>query len=462
MLGEGQRGREAELLVHSSVEQLMSEILRLSPAGAINDGNLASFLAESGLLPMYGMPTRVRDLYVGITPNDLSEPDWDTIDREMDLAIFEFAPGRALVRDKRKHVSIGFTGPLGPIRINRHRNTAFIYPPTSWYADTAYIAACPRCGATNTSELEVQEARRCGDCGETLVAEAFERYHLPAAFRTAFKPSPVDQEEEFSSFARRETSSEIEDVATRTIGGANFAFGTGAAAAIIRRNRGPIGDDGQPTSFVVNEAVQKNIKVQDSPPIWVSTLKGQAVLDDVLDNPNWERAKDAQGAPLPAERVRLMSRKRTDSLYLVMLQIPAGLAFDRIGTRNPHSTSVRSAAISATQLIVQRAALEMDIGPEEFESLEPRLRERQPLLQIADYLVNGAGFSRRLASEEGGRTGRSCRLRLDVSQLLATIGGWPSKSICPLASKRLIPLCKTLVSVSTSSARCRIPFERPG
>jgi hypothetical protein len=41
--------------------------------------------------------------------------------------------------------------------------------------------------------------------------------------------------------------------------------------------------------------------------------------------------------------------------------------------------------------------------------------------------------------DRGCLTGRSCRLRLDVSQLSATIGGWPSKSICPLASKRLIP-----------------------
>jgi hypothetical protein len=83
--------------------------------------------------------------------------------------------------------------------------------------------------------------------------------------------------------------------------------------------------------------------------------------------------------------------------------VPPGLAFDRLGSREPHATSVRAAAISATQLIVQRAALEMDIGPEEFEVLEPRLRRGQPLLQIADYLVNGAGFSRRLASLEAGR-----------------------------------------------------------
>lgn len=62
------------------------------------DGNLSGFLAEHGLLPMYGMPTRVRDLYVGIEENELGQPDWDSIDREMDLAIYEFAPGSSLPR----------------------------------------------------------------------------------------------------------------------------------------------------------------------------------------------------------------------------------------------------------------------------------------------------------------------------------------------------------------------------
>jgi hypothetical protein len=85
-----------------------------------------------------------------------------------------------------------------------------------------------------------------------------------------------------------------------------------------------------------------------------------------------------------------------------MNSIPAGLALDRIGGRNAYATSVRAAAISATQLLIQRAALELDIAPEEFEPLEPRARGGLPLLQVADFLVNGAGFSRRLADVELG------------------------------------------------------------
>ena len=70
---------------------------------------------------------------------------------------------------------------------------------------------------------------------------------------------------------------------------------------------------------------------------------------------------------------------------------------DRIGPRSHAGTSLRAAALSATHMLVQRASLALDIAPEEFESLEPRLRDGKPCLQIADSLVNGAGFCRRLA-----------------------------------------------------------------
>jgi hypothetical protein len=249
----------------------------------------------------------------------------------------------------------------------------------------------------------VREPRPCGDCQELLPQEVFQLYHTPAAFRTAFEPTPVDVEEEEAGSARRETSSELENVATKSVEGANLAYATGDSAAIFRRNRGPLGDDGNPQGFAVNYAVQKNIKLQESPPIWLNSIRDQAVLNDVLDERGWEHVTDAAGAPLQPEIVRLMSRKRTDSLYIAMQTVPSGLAFDRVGSRDARATSVRAAAISATQLVIQRAALEMDIGPEEFESLEPRLRDGRPLLQIADFLVNGAGFCRRLASLEGGR-----------------------------------------------------------
>ncbi|WP_456022939.1 DEAD/DEAH box helicase [Pseudomonas protegens] len=397
-LGLGQPGREADLLELLSSDSLMTEILSLKEAGSLTNGNLASFLAESGLLPMYGMPTRVRDLYIGPIKNDLGEPDWDTIDRDLDLAIYEFAPGQSLVRDKQKHTSIGFIAPLLPIRYNKKEQKAFFIEGNSsqqWFSDCSYIAICTNCSATNTSALAVDSTYECGDCRNPIAPESFILYHVPAGFRTSFEPTPLDQDEVMSRPIRREVSSEIESFDENTIDGKNFIFSSGDSAAIIRRNDGPIGDSGEPEGFLIQNTVQRKLKVLNTPPIWASNLKHQFILKDLATNPKiWDIALYAR----PSETVRLMSRKRTDSFYIGMSEVPKLLAFDRIGERSIYRTSVRAAAVSATQLIIQRASLEMDIGPEEFETLEPRLRNGKPLLQIADTLVNGAGFSRRLAS----------------------------------------------------------------
>ena len=403
-LGWGISGREEALLAAATVATLSSEIAERAEPGRATGANLSSFLAEHGLLPMYGMPTRVRDLYVGIEQSELDEPEWDTIDREMDLAIYEFAPGRSLVRDKRKHTTIGFTPALGRIQVTSQGRAAILTPrPSTWSSDSAWIGSCPTCSATNSSDLQVFQAHPCGDCGTDVPKEAFELHHLPAAFRTSFQPTPLDEDEEGGQTVWRETSSEIEAIETTSVAGTNMALATGAGARIVRRNRGPVGDNG-PEGFLVAEAVQKNLKVQDAPAAWVPRVPGQAiVLDEITDPRRWDRATDVSGAVLEPETVRLMSRKRTDSLYLLMETVPPGLAFDRVGTREPHATSMRAAAISATQLLVQRAALELDLGPEEFEALEPRLRGGRPLIQIADYLVNGAGFCRRLAALDAGR-----------------------------------------------------------
>ncbi|WP_292448097.1 DEAD/DEAH box helicase [Mesorhizobium sp.] len=401
VLSLGSAEREKALLAVETASELMANILSLAQAGRAAEGTLASFLAEQGFLPMYGMPTRVRDLYVGVEENDVGESDWDTIDREMDLAIYEFAPGRSLVRDKRKHTSVGFTPPLGRIRVGHQGRASIIGTGTSWWGDTAYIATCTMCSATNSSETGVFQAVNCGDCQAEISPDDFELYYLPAAFRTSFQPSAVDENESVLT-VWRETSSEMERLEAKPVDGTNVALAAGSSARIIRRNRGPIGDNGKPGGFVILEAVQKDIKVREAPAAWVSRIPRQAVVPDVLDNPKrWERANDPSGAPVEAETVRLMSRKKTDSLYLLMKEIPQGLAYDRIGNRDPYTTSMRASAISATHLLVQRAALEMDIGPEEFEVLEPRLRDGRPLLQIADFLVNGAGFCRRLASADG-------------------------------------------------------------
>jgi DEAD/DEAH box helicase domain-containing protein len=87
-------------------------------------------------------------------------------------------------------------------------------------------------------------------------------------------------------------------------------------------------------------------------------------------------------------------------LFIAPNHRPPGSSLHRVGKTGV--LAVRAAAISATFLLIQRAALELDIDPEELEVLEPRrTRNAQgdeiPMLQIADQLLNGAGFCERLA-----------------------------------------------------------------
>jgi hypothetical protein len=84
--------------------------------------------------------------------------------------------------------------------------------------------------------------------------------------------------------------------------------------------------------------------------------------------------------------------------------------------------AARAAAISATHLLVQKAALKLDVAPDEFEALEPRLRHDRPVLQIADTLINGSGLCRRLC--QPGADGRPDIARL-IDEILTERDEWP-------------------------------------
>lgn len=98
-----------------TVDHLVGQIDRQREFKPRASQGLAQFLAERGLLPMYDMPTRIRDLYLGLraeTDERDTEYSWSTMDGDLDTAVFEFAPGNVLTKDKQQHLVIGFSGTL--------------------------------------------------------------------------------------------------------------------------------------------------------------------------------------------------------------------------------------------------------------------------------------------------------------------------------------------------------------
>ena len=112
----------------------------------LSGDGLAERLAEGAVLPMYGMPSRTRLLYHTKESHN-GRHRLLSIDRELDLAISEFAPGSQKTKDKRIHRAIGFTPPL---RVNRNgrldemRGAAF-----SW---ERWLSMCGRCHYLMASE----------------------------------------------------------------------------------------------------------------------------------------------------------------------------------------------------------------------------------------------------------------------------------------------------------------------
>ena len=137
--------------------QLIGEITTAATDPMLVQDSLSERLANVGLLPMFGFPTRVRLLFHQRPAGGYDwPPEEGVVDRDLDLAISQFAPGAETVKDGLIHTSIGVVSyrpqgnavaeqpnPLGatrPIGFCRNCQAVDVQP--------ASPPACPVCGAT--------------------------------------------------------------------------------------------------------------------------------------------------------------------------------------------------------------------------------------------------------------------------------------------------------------------------
>ena len=70
--------------------------------------NTCALLANAGVLPMFGFPTRSRDLYGGKPEGRKSLDDMVVSSRDLGMSITSFAPGSVTVKDGSQHLAVGF------------------------------------------------------------------------------------------------------------------------------------------------------------------------------------------------------------------------------------------------------------------------------------------------------------------------------------------------------------------
>ncbi len=368
---------------------------------------LAQTLAEAGLLPMYGMPTRVRDLYIGdeTVVDGGGQRQWRTIDRDLDMAIYEFAPGSVLTKDKEEHCCVGFTPPLLRYRAKKG-TTVDVKVRGNAFEDPFLLVQCSNCGAWHRfAALPAPVDPECGTCSSQLQMAYAGTCLTPTAFRTDFRPQDTDSDTPRSAGRHRLTTAEGIAVSLLPDVGSNLAFQYKSLAHLFRINRGGQAPN-DPSSFTGFDLVPGSqvfgfSKGARLPEQWIA-IDSQSQLPRLAYG--FEEDKS-----IPDHRgVWLAAPKTTDALFLAPVSVHHGLRAHMVGAGTQRRTAVRAAAISAAYLLVNRAARELDIDPEEFDVLEPRFSMEKgravPLLQISDHLVNGAGFVERLAQAmPGGR-----------------------------------------------------------
>ncbi|MEE3664765.1 DEAD/DEAH box helicase [Brenneria sp. g21c3] len=374
-----------------SAEKIIKEIEKLRHSAPDDNTGLARFLAERGLLPMYGMPTRVRNLYLGLRKtkgaNDQAEYEWSTMDRDLDLAVFEYAPGSVLIKDKKKHQVIGFTGNYREPQFHNNR-VSDLSTVCSWKESSLYVAICQACGSAKTEKTQPVNDIDCEDCNTPINPDEFELYITPAAFRTDFEPK--DEMDSFTRMSLKTTATVLHEGTPENCGSFNVRRG---GVTILRLNDGPINGEKEGERFTVDLATDQKVPIPLA--TYHSPIKGSQAIDS-----NWAGLRNNFRWRCTGEKESfgLVSSKETESLHLELMQFDDRLNLNMIARYGEYmNLPTRAAAISATQILTHKAALYLDVSPDEFETLEPRLHRGKPILQIADALINGSGLCRRLA-----------------------------------------------------------------
>ncbi len=176
---ESVRSRRDEFLEFASHE-LLEEIDEIAST-SYGVPELSERLAEYGALPMFGFPTKARYLFHERPRRTYPWPPRGVVDRDLTIAIGQFAPGGEIVKDKAIHTSIGVGAwhPVGP-RVETESDP--LGPRT-------LIASCRSC--LNVAPV-AEAVESCPVCDEV---EPYFRSVLvaqPSGFRTNFRPQDFE------------------------------------------------------------------------------------------------------------------------------------------------------------------------------------------------------------------------------------------------------------------------------
>lgn len=363
---------ERKKLIQNVQRQLVQEI-----TGAINDptliqDSLSERLANVGILPMFGFPTRVRYLYHG-RPNKW--PPREVIDRDLDLAISQFAPGAETVKERAVHTAIGIIHyyPQG----NLSREDLDPLGPA------VHIGLCGKCQHVETLDLEAQS---CQVCGAPAGSGSQEYRHVdlrqPKGFHSYYtKARDYDGSFDFVPKAARPKVGRPSFSINKN---KNFVIGTGQAKLYI------INDNGG-RFFNLARVWPSSCAMVDIDAALVADAKYAATRKGAHQKPNLQ--------PLDGPiSCALASISKTDMLILGIKDYPQGCVAD------PRRPQGRAALYSLAFMLRRAAAVLLDIHEYELKAgIRSDVDPNEGVIGqifLADTLENGAGYATHLGQPD--------------------------------------------------------------
>lgn len=352
-------------------------------SGEFVELTVAHRLAAAGVLPMYGMPTNVRNLVFSLRtpPHERESAQPRTLDRDFDQAVSEFVPGAERTWDKRLLTPIGIVGlptsvgdagfvvqdtPVGAAFLHLHcpdcrqlmevKADPVTFEPSDvaewwnrgWSTAPTRDATCPSCGGVSAS---------------AYVAVA------PRAFITdldTMRPAGAGRSAGKSGPGAHVTSPSISDATYSRAGRAEIALSPQGRVYRTNRNGGSL----------FRFMQQDGMRAPGNP-----VLRGEVWVRPVGDQ-----------ALAPDRTVALLSPKTTDILALRVHDHDGLEFFDR----SPLLAARRAAWFSAATILQRAIALELDVDSLDIEVASVHRVSgtgvRGAELYLADAHPNGAGL----------------------------------------------------------------------
>ena len=378
---------------------LIPRINRIVEDESTDTTDLGQKLAESGVLPMFGMPSSSRLLYHGVSES----LNLRSISRGDDIAIYDFIPGASKTKDKSTLVPVGFTSDIQGFQRGGQRRLLNLNKGNRPFFNERWMIRCSKCGHINSEEQISSEDQRvpttveCPNCFEQTEHNKFP-IASPIAYRTTLDKSSQVPDDSSIFFTRSaimaETSNSSKSSRVELLNMAKVLNDNDLTWRINHNAgkffKGSISTVENSFDFDRNGATYR---LEDQ---WIS----DAFRDPQTGTGSRGFSYRVYGGD--SEEIALAAHKNTEVLRLQPNVVPEGISIDMYSNQGTNSSGVRSAYYSAATLLQRVLADDRDVDPVEVEIAEIVKSEssnRKTVSQIVltDELPNGSGLSRFLS-----------------------------------------------------------------